>query len=863
MPKEHLGNDEFFVQVTSLIEKTQQDGHGSVFLTQKRLTFGTSASSPPPGQKLADDPLWDLNPPNPLPIIIRATDGKSQSKDRVENKDKIKLSTIVQSDDLDSFFARYAEPLETNQYEEACGVTTLDHRRCGRSRCKPGHGTIGGWHGMVFLESIMLYIDQTCRRTIAKAHPSRLLFIWPGHMARCSSDHSMLETFENSSEGAQSSARDWRSILAPGAAHASCRPIDLFSSNLRACLSTPMVDEDHESTVQWPVLRYTTHAPRAWPTSPIQKLLLYHEHDSFPHYQALRNQIQLAIMPLLSGPIDFGSKRSEQRTLKRKAEDQDSRTGTNKNKDRKIARLKKVPTVAQQYGLDLDHEDFQDIAGDILENDLSAEANDRMELLAQVGYEDDMDEALGADLFGDDPDIQAAKAKLLAVKQKETKRTQHECNKILENLRQPPKHFSYTDNDAVQPVKKPIGLALPPKLDASNNASIVKHESGSSIISDQDSASDVIPPVKFAVKATTNKDPRLVNHDYFAASDVLGIRPETVSSANSILSGYNGRIAKPVPSGALLPNPNEVWKKNDAKRREEAKNFIPPPHYAPYQMSEDPNLRRYDLQNNSKEIPFNKEIVHANKNGNLDHYGLDVLKAWLRVQGQPTTGTKLHIEGAIDIFLSEYGSQLNEKYGTAEMAEKKYAAKKAKVETKQEPATKRTVSSPPTMTSTPPAAFLAAPLPTASVERSRPPPATVEDAVRANNAAKWDQPIRTIPSSAKAGTPSPKAVIQAIQRNKLGSYNAPALREFARFVIGARESTSKDKKEQSINHIMMWYGYIKKKDWFAEVHGGEVCHGPVASNGRSQTGVTAGGYRPKSPGLGDGGVSAQAPIVLD
>ncbi|KAF7195054.1 Signal recognition particle subunit srp14 [Pseudocercospora fuligena] len=109
MPKEHLSNDEFFVQLTSLIEKTQQKGHGSVFLTQKRLTFDTSASSPPPGQKAADDPLWDLNPPNPLPIIIRATDGKSQSKDRVKNKVKIKLSTLVQPDDLDSFFARYAE----------------------------------------------------------------------------------------------------------------------------------------------------------------------------------------------------------------------------------------------------------------------------------------------------------------------------------------------------------------------------------------------------------------------------------------------------------------------------------------------------------------------------------------------------------------------------------------------------------------------------------------------------------------------------------------------------------------------------------------------------------------------------------
>lgn len=40
---------------------------------------------------------------------MRATDGKSQSKDRKKNKDKIKLSTIVQPDDLEAFFTRYAE----------------------------------------------------------------------------------------------------------------------------------------------------------------------------------------------------------------------------------------------------------------------------------------------------------------------------------------------------------------------------------------------------------------------------------------------------------------------------------------------------------------------------------------------------------------------------------------------------------------------------------------------------------------------------------------------------------------------------------------------------------------------------------
>jgi len=50
-------------------------------------------------------PFPDLNPSTPLPIIIRATNGKS--KDHRDKK--IKLSTIVQGDALDGFFAKYAE----------------------------------------------------------------------------------------------------------------------------------------------------------------------------------------------------------------------------------------------------------------------------------------------------------------------------------------------------------------------------------------------------------------------------------------------------------------------------------------------------------------------------------------------------------------------------------------------------------------------------------------------------------------------------------------------------------------------------------------------------------------------------------
>ena len=50
-------------------------------------------------------PFADLHPPHPLPVIIRATNGKSKEK----KKDKIRISTVVQATELEGFFVKYAE----------------------------------------------------------------------------------------------------------------------------------------------------------------------------------------------------------------------------------------------------------------------------------------------------------------------------------------------------------------------------------------------------------------------------------------------------------------------------------------------------------------------------------------------------------------------------------------------------------------------------------------------------------------------------------------------------------------------------------------------------------------------------------
>ncbi|KAI9885262.1 MAG: hypothetical protein M1823_002931 [Watsoniomyces obsoletus] len=60
----------------------------------------------------------DLHPSStPIPLLIRATNGKSKE----QRSKKIKLSTVVQPDQLDSFFTRYADICKN-------GMTTLKKR---------------------------------------------------------------------------------------------------------------------------------------------------------------------------------------------------------------------------------------------------------------------------------------------------------------------------------------------------------------------------------------------------------------------------------------------------------------------------------------------------------------------------------------------------------------------------------------------------------------------------------------------------------------------------------------------------------------------------------------------------------------
>ena len=74
-----------------------------------------------------ENPTPDLNLDKPLPIIVRATNGKG--KKAREEKKKLKISTIVEADALGDFYARYADICKT-------GMTALKPRDRSKKKAK-------------------------------------------------------------------------------------------------------------------------------------------------------------------------------------------------------------------------------------------------------------------------------------------------------------------------------------------------------------------------------------------------------------------------------------------------------------------------------------------------------------------------------------------------------------------------------------------------------------------------------------------------------------------------------------------------------------------------------------------------------
>ncbi|QPG93843.1 hypothetical protein C2857_003027 [Epichloe festucae Fl1] len=98
MSTEHLSRDEFFDKLVELFNRRRGTDHGAIYLVQKRFSFGQA--------KLSDNNmLTHEDGGGPKPLIIRATNGKSKRQRDL----KVKMSTIVQPNDIESFYVQYAD----------------------------------------------------------------------------------------------------------------------------------------------------------------------------------------------------------------------------------------------------------------------------------------------------------------------------------------------------------------------------------------------------------------------------------------------------------------------------------------------------------------------------------------------------------------------------------------------------------------------------------------------------------------------------------------------------------------------------------------------------------------------------------
>ncbi|KAF7167956.1 hypothetical protein CNMCM6106_003305 [Aspergillus hiratsukae] len=128
----HLGHEEFFSSLSDLLSKTSQKARGSVFLTQKPLLPSNATNTSEETSSSSSLP----------PILIRATDGNTNAPNPKTAKDeskkaaktsKIKLSTVVAQEDLEAFFARYAEVCKAGM----TGLKKRDRKR-GKAKAKGG-----------------------------------------------------------------------------------------------------------------------------------------------------------------------------------------------------------------------------------------------------------------------------------------------------------------------------------------------------------------------------------------------------------------------------------------------------------------------------------------------------------------------------------------------------------------------------------------------------------------------------------------------------------------------------------------------------------------------------------------------------
>lgn len=117
---------QFFTHLKALLANQSSSLRGSVFLTQKSLP------PTPPSESTTTKATSDAEttttttsfPPGQSPILIRASNGRHKTA-------KVKASTVVQPDELEAFYTKYAELCKA-------GMVGLKKRdRSGKKKGKP------------------------------------------------------------------------------------------------------------------------------------------------------------------------------------------------------------------------------------------------------------------------------------------------------------------------------------------------------------------------------------------------------------------------------------------------------------------------------------------------------------------------------------------------------------------------------------------------------------------------------------------------------------------------------------------------------------------------------------------------------
>ncbi|KAL2014808.1 hypothetical protein VTN00DRAFT_2333 [Thermoascus crustaceus] len=151
----HLSNEEFLSSLSNLLSSTSQKSRGSVFLTQKPLPISPAPAAAATAADASQEEQRQQQQPQKPAILIRATDGNTNAPNPKTNKNndpkfksktnkkketetpKVKISTIVAPEDLEAFYARYAEVSKAGM----SGLKKRDRKK-GKAKAKGGQAKV-------------------------------------------------------------------------------------------------------------------------------------------------------------------------------------------------------------------------------------------------------------------------------------------------------------------------------------------------------------------------------------------------------------------------------------------------------------------------------------------------------------------------------------------------------------------------------------------------------------------------------------------------------------------------------------------------------------------------------------------------